>query len=372
MRRICSDERFAKNPRHWRAWTTGLIPPDWVLISWVGVENMLTADDPDHGRLRKLVAQAFTPRQIERLAPRITEITAALLQQMAEHAADTAGLVDLKAGLALPLPLTVISELFGVPGEQRERLQPLCATVFDQTITPQQAQAAHEGLQNELAELVRHKRARPGTDLTSALIAARDGGDHLSEPELIWTLILMIGAGYETTTNLITNAVHGLLTHPDQLARVLGGEVGWAAAVEETLRLYPSIAALPFRYTRQDVHLGGVTIPAGEAVLMCYAAAGRDSAQHGPDAGRFDLTRRQQPHLSFGHGAHYCLGAALARQEATIALEMLFHRFPALRLAVEADTLTWLPSIVATGVTSLPVLLSEQPHPGAAIPSRAA
>ncbi|WP_329431274.1 cytochrome P450 (plasmid) [Streptosporangium sp. NBC_01495] len=375
LKRISTDARFAKNPRHWRLWASGQIPSNWPLISWVAVQNMLTADAPDHPRLRHLVDQAFTRPQVERLAPRITAITGELLRDMATGATHTGSgtspVTDLKAALALPLPLTVISELFGVPDRQRERLQPLCRAVFDQSITPDQAQRAHEGLQHELAELVRHKRAEPGPDMTSALVAARDGDDRLTEPELIWTLILMIGAGYETTTNLITNAVRALLTHPDQLALITRGDATWAAAVEETLRLHPSIAALPFRYTRVPVRIAGITIPAGEAVLMCYAAAGRDPAQHGANADRFDLTRRQRRHLAFSHGPHHCLGAELARREATTALEMLFTRFPDLQLAPVTPP-TWLPSIVATALASLPVVLGPRAAPATTIPAPAA
>jgi cytochrome P450 len=177
---------------------------------------------------------------------------------------------------------------------------------------------------------------------------------------LIWTLILMIGAGFETTTNLITNAVRALLTHPNQLDQVLHGRCRWGAVVEETLRWDPPIANLPFRYATDTIDLDGVRIPAGEPVLICYGAAGRDPDQHGPTAHRFDITRTQRGHLAFSHGPHYCLGSPLARLEARIALGALFESFPHLALAVTDDDLHNQPSIIAGGVTERPVIL--QPH----------
>ncbi|WP_370026444.1 cytochrome P450 [Planotetraspora sp. GP83] len=357
LEHVLGDPRFAKQVRHWRAWAEGRIPGDWELISWVAVENMLTADGADHARLRSLLSQAFTRRRVRAMAGRIADITSGLLDRM-DHL-DGRG-VDLKRHLALPLPLTVISELFGVPEHEREQLKKLCAAVFDQTITKAQAVGNHQALYDTLKALVEHKRAEPGDDMTTALIDARDGHDRLSETELTWTLVLMIGAGYETTMNLIVNAARALLTHPEQLALVTSGAATWEAAVEETLRWDPSIANLPFRYTLEDVEIGGVVIPAGSAVLMCYAAAGRDPDQHGPDAAQFNVTRTRNRHLSFSHGPHFCLGAPLARLEAWTALGLLFERFPDLTLAVRGQHLTPLTSIVGNGLTSLPV--NYTPH----------
>ena len=350
---MLADPRFAKHRSHWRAWRDGTIPAEWEFISWVAADNMLTADGADHRRLRGLVSTAFTARRIEALRPQIVAITASLLESMD----GLMGVVDLKQRLALPLPLTVIGELFGVPDSDRDRLHELCMRVFDQTISPAEAAATHEGLQAALAELVATKRQRPGPDLTSALIAARDGEDRLSETELIWTLILMVGAGFETTTNLITNAVRALLIHRGQLDLVRDGRCPWSAVIEETARWDPSIANLPFRYATEDVDLDGVRIPAGEAVLMCYASAGRDPDQHGPDADRFDITRTQRDHLAFSHGPHYCLGAPLARLESEIALCMLFDHFPDLALAIPQADLVREPSIVGSGLAALPVSL---------------
>ena len=318
---------------------------------------MLTADGADHRRLCCLVSRAFTARRVQALRPRITAITSQLLMAMDQ----LPGTVDIKQRLAQPLPLTVISELFGVPDADRELLHRLCIRVFDQTISPGEAAATHQALQDALADLIASKRRRPESDLTSALIAARDGDDRLSETELIWTLILMIGAGFETTTNLITNAIQALLTHRDQLTLVTDGRYAWSAAVEETVRWDPSIANLPFRYATEDVDLDGVRIPAGEPVLMCHASAGRDPDQHGPTADLFDLTRTQRDHLAFSHGPHYCLGAPLARLETEIALSMLFGHCADLALAIPQAALAREQSIVGSGVAALPVTYTP-PH----------
>ena len=343
-----------KEARHWGPWARGEIPMDWPLISWVAPDNMLTADGDRHRRLRTLVSQAFTPRRVEVLRPRIGEITAELLD-----AAEAAGPgpVDLKAALSLPLPMTVISELFGVAPEHRDTLHRLMHRVFDATTTPEQAARTNADMLTLLTDLAEEKAKAPGDDLTSALLEARAEGDEkLSQTELVWTLILMIGAGYETTMNLVTNAVHALLTHPDQLALIREGSASWADAIEETLRWDASIQYLPLRYTAEDVTLAGVRVPKGEALLMGFGAAGRDPARHGGDAHVFDLAREQRGNLAFSHGPHFCLGAGLARLEGVTALEALFTRFPEIRLA-EGEDVPQSPSIVASGRSRLPVVL---------------
>ncbi len=348
-----------KEARHWRPWAQGEIPMDWPLISWVAPDNMLTADGDRHRRLRTLVSQAFTPRRVEMLRPRIEEITKELLDAAGTQGP---GPVDLKAALALPLPMTVISELFGVGAEHRDALHTLIARVFDTTTPPEVAAQTNADMLALLAQLAEEKAENPGDDLTSALLEARAEGDEkLSQTELVWTLILMIGAGYETTMNLIGNAVHALLTHPEQLALVRSGEASWADVVEETLRWDASIQYLPLRYTAEDVTLGGVRVPKGEALLMGLGAAGRDPGQHGDDAHVFDLRREQRGHLAFSHGPHYCLGASLARLEGTTALEALFSQYPDVRLA-DGEEVPEAPSIVSRGATSLPVVLAQAPR----------
>ncbi|WP_083917971.1 cytochrome P450 family protein [Nocardiopsis xinjiangensis] len=343
-----------KELRYWRAWNEGEIPQDWPLLTWVTPDNMLTADGERHRRLRRLVSQAFTPRRVEVLRPRIREITAELLTDM--EAAGPAP-VDLRAGLSLPLPMTVISELLGVAEHDRDHMHRMVHTIFDATTPPEKAVGVHTELQSTLGALAEHKAREPDDDLTSALLQVRAEGDgELTQSELVWTLILMIGAGYETTMNLIGNAVHALLTHPDQLELARSGRVSWSDVVEETLRWDPSIQFMPLRYTAEDLTLAGVPVPAGEPLLMGYGAAGRDPARHGADAHLFDLTREQKGHLAFSHGPHFCLGAGLARSEGETALSMLFDRFPGLRLDEGAGPERE-PSLVANVWETLPVRL---------------
>ena len=221
--------------------------------------------------------------------------------------------------------------------------------------------AAYERLYGVLGELVAAKRESPGDDLTSGLIAARDEDDtRLSEQELLDTLVLMISAGHETTVNLLDQAIHALLTHPEQLAHVRAGRATWDDVIEETLRNQAPVASLPLRYAVEDLDLaefGGpeVVIAKGDPILAAYAAAGRDPERHGKDADVFDVTRADKEHLAFGHGVHYCLGAPLGRMEARIALPALFERFPSLELAATDEELGSVESFISNGHRRLPV-----------------
>ncbi|MGW4684049.1 cytochrome P450 family protein [Streptomyces sp. NPDC004244] len=349
----------AKDSRHCPALHDGTIPPDWPLRVFANAQGMHTADGADHRRLRSLVGNAFTARQVERLRPRIEELTAGLLDDLARAAdADPDGVADLRSHFALPLPMSVICELLGVDPGHRERLHHLSYTVIIDTGTgPAEKTAAARELVELMGTIAAARRAAPGDDLTSALIAARDDdGDRLSEAELIGTMRLMLVAGHETTLNLISNAVRALCTHRDQLAIVLDGGASWSDVVDETLRWDGPVSWFPFRYPTRDLDLGGHVVPRGTPVLAGYTAAGRDGAFHGPDADRFDVTRPGAArHLSFGHGAHYCVGAPLARLEAVIALERLFTRFPDLDLAVPEPELPRQRSFIGNSVETLPV-----------------
>ncbi|MFD8984809.1 cytochrome P450 [Streptomyces sp. NPDC059564] len=351
----------AKDARHFPALHDGSIPADWPLRVFANAQGMHTADDADHRRLRSLVGNAFTARQVERLRPRVAELTDALLDDLAGAAAASAdGVADLRTHVALPLPMSVICELLGVDPEHRGRLHDLSHTVIIATdTTPAEVMAAVRELVELIAAIAAARRAAPGEDLTSALIAARDeDGDRLSEAELIGTMRLMLVAGHETTLNLITNAVRALCTHRDQLALVMDGKASWSDVVDETLRWDGPVSWFPFRYPTRDLTLDGTVIPQGTPVLAGYTAAGRDEAFHGPDADRFDLTRPTAARsLSFGHGAHYCVGAPLARLEATIALERLFTRFPGLDLAAAEGELPYQRSFIGNSVEVLPVRL---------------
>ncbi|MFG3044801.1 cytochrome P450 [Streptomyces sp. NPDC048241] len=358
LREFLQHPEVAKDVRHFRALHEGRIEPGWPLLTFATVRGMTTADGADHRRLRSLVSRAFTPRRVEGLRPRVEELTDALLDELTAGE----GVVDLRKRFALPLPLGVICELLGVEEQFRDRLHRLSNQVVATDIGPEAALGANRELVGVLGEIAADKTAHPGDDLTSALIAARDeGGDRLGQEELIGTLVLLIVAGHETTLNLITNAVRALCGHRDQLDLVRSGGASWADVVEETLRWDSPVSYFPFRYPVRDLTLDGTTIPAGTPVLAGYSAAGRDRAAHGPDADRFDVTRPARAdavrNLSLGHGAHYCLGAPLARLEATVALERLFARFPDLELAASEADLPRHASFVGNSVRELPVRL---------------
>lgn len=249
---------------------------------------MITVDGEDHRRLRGLVTQAFTPRRVAELRPAIESRTRALLDDLA----GLEGPFDLREHFAYPLPMQVIGELLGLPPKQQDELHELSDTLVSSSATPAAAIAAQRGLQALLASVVEAKRAEPGDDLTTDLIAARESGDRLSEQELVGTLLLMLVAGHETTLNLITNAVRALLSHPEQLRLVLDGEQPWSAVVEETLRYDSPVGQFPLRYATEDIPVGDVVIRRGEALLASYASMrpgrralpGRRPLRHHPAA----------------------------------------------------------------------------------------
>ncbi|UXY25414.1 cytochrome P450 family protein [Streptomyces sp. HUAS TT20] len=366
LKRLLTDPRVSKDPRrHWPRWINGEVSPEWPLFTWVAVQNMFTAYGGEHKRLRSLVAKAFTARRTAALQPRIEEITKTLLDGL-EEAGRRNSVVDLREGFCYPLPIQVISELFGLPEEQGEELRAVVDGVFHTSASPEEVTDIYARLYAALGELVALKRRSPGDDLTSALIAARDdeGDTRLSEQELLDTLALMVSAGHETTVNLIDNAIHLLLTHPDQLAQVRSGGASWDDAIEEALRVEAPVASLPLRYAVEDLRMeefggpAGVVIGKGEAILAAYAAAGRDPERYGADADRFDVARADKEHLAFGYGVHFCLGAPLGRLEARIALPALFERFPGLRLAVKEGELEPVDSFISNGHRVLPAQLS--------------
>jgi cytochrome P450 len=364
LRRLLVDPRVSKDAfRHWPAWINGEISSDWPLFPWVAVRNMFTAYGPDHRRLRGLIAGAFTARRITALRPRIEAITSDLLDELTDLPPDTP--VDLRDRYTYQLPVKVICELFGIGDEATGEEVSRCVDVlFNIGKAPEETLAAFPRLRQILRELVADKREHPGDDLSSALITARDGDTSpLSEEELVDTLALFVSAGHETTVNLLGNAIVAMLTHPDQLGLVRGGDVTWEEVIEETLRNQAPVPNLPLRFAVEDIHLDtdtgeGVTLRAGEAILACYGAAGRDPLVHGHDADWFDVTRTAKTHLAFGHGVHHCLGAPLARLEAAIALPALFERYPELTLAAEPGELLPLESFVSNGYRALPARLT--------------
>ncbi|GGT36759.1 cytochrome P450 [Streptomyces purpureus] len=317
---------------------------------------MLTVDGEDHRRLRTLVAQALTPRRVELMRKRITELTDGLLDALEGSAAGD--VVDLKAAFAHPLPMYVISGLMGLDPADHPRLKVLFDKFFSTQTPPAEVLATLGELAAMMGKVVAARRAEPGDDLTSALILASDGGDRLTDEEIVSTLQLMVAAGHETTISLIVNAVVNLSTHPEQLALVRSGEVGWDAVVEETLRFSTPTSHVLIRFATEDVQVGEKVLPQGEALIVSYGAIGRDERAHGPSAGIFDVTRTSENrHISFGHGPHVCPGAALSRLEAGVALPALYGRFPGLRLAVPAGELRRRPVVTQNDLAELPVHL---------------
>ena len=363
LQELFCDWRVSKDAhRHWPTFTTGKVPPDWPLISWVSVRNMFTAYGKDHQRLRKLIGPAFSARRVAALRPQIRQIITDLLDELAAQPADV--VVDLREEYAAQVPLRVITALMGLPADLQPRLR-VCVDEIFSTVSRRHPQETFTEMVDLLATLVTRRRAEPGEDMTSLLISHRDQGDRLTEQELLHTLLLVIGAGYETTVNLIDQAIYQLLSHPGQLAQLRAGAFTWSALIEETLRYAPPVANLPLRYAITDIDIADWRIKAGDALLACFAATNRDPYLHEPDPDTFDPTRPNKQHLSFGYGPHFCLGAALARMEAAVALPALFQRFPDITLAAEPDTLTTLDSFISHGHQQLPVNLTGRVHAAA-------
>lgn len=313
--------------------------------------DMLSVDPPDHTRLRGLVSKAFTPRMIEHLRPRIQQITDELLD-----AVQNQGSMDLIADFAFPLPITVISEMLGIPLEDRSRFRAWSQTIVTGTVGPQpeKALAALEEFVQYIRTLLATKRDHPGNDMTSDLVQVEESGDRLHENELISTIFLLIVAGHETTVNLIGNGVLTLLQHPEQMHQLRADPTLLPSAIEELLRYTAPVSFSSPRWASEDIPVHGELIRKGEMVVVSLIGADTD-AQQFSEPELLDITRRENQHVAFGKGIHTCLGAPLARLEGQIAIGTLLQRLPNLHLVNEPEQLLWTQSPILRGLTSLPV-----------------
>ena len=310
--------------------------------------SLLTLDPPDHTRLRKLVQPWFTGRAIDALRPRIAEIASDLLDHTERAAAERGETapnrtMELIEAFAYPLPVTVISEMLGVPREDRPRVRQWSEHLFTRrgpTLTDEQ-RANLNAMSDYFRALAGRKRSAPADDLITFLVRAEEDGDRLDDDELLSMIFIVYVAGHITTVNLIGNGVAALLTHPDELAKVRADPALTRNLVEETLRYWgPAEQTFP-RIALEGVEMDGITVARGDRVMVSLAAADRDPDRF-RDPGRFDVSRSDaNRHIAFGKGIHACLGAPLARAEGEIAFTTLLERYPALRLAIPADELVW-------------------------------
>ncbi|MCB0063155.1 MAG: cytochrome P450 [Caldilineaceae bacterium] len=340
----------------------GWPPPDPRLPAYNNFQGQILMEHeaPDHTRLRGLVAKAFTPHRVEGLRPKITAIVSRLLDNVVER-----GEMDLLADFAEPLPVTVIAELLGVPEEKRHKLRPWSAAIvklYEVNYSEEQAATAEQAVTDFsalLRDLVAERRQQPQDDLITALVQAEEAGDRLIEEELIANCIFLLNAGHEASVNGLTGGMLALFRHPSQLrllqdAAAQGKQSIFKPAVEELLR-YESPLPLFERWVLQDFSYQGVELRQGTEVALLYASGNRDEERFA-NADQLDVTRQDNPHLTFGLGTHYCLGAPLARLELQIALATLLQRLPNIRLAVADEEIVYQSGFVIRGVQGLPVV----------------
>ncbi len=321
-----------------------------------GAATILTSDPPTHTRLRRLVSKAFTPRRVRELEPRIRAISAELLDRVAAR-----GEFEAMADLANPLPVIVIAEMLGVSPEHHEQFKRWSNDLIGSfgrdfaTGPAPEGIAARNALRDYLSRAIEERRRNPADDLISALIAARDEAEALSEAELLAFVVLLLLAGNETTTNLIGNGLLTLCRHRDQLERLRREPELLPSAIEEILRFDPPVQ-MTVRTATAAANVGSTEIPAGGFLFVLLAAANRDPRQF-PEPGTFDVARTPNEHLSFGEGIHFCLGAPLARLEGQVAIGAVLERFPRLRLPEPLPPLRYRGTLALRGLTELPLAI---------------
>ena len=342
---VFKDERFVKD---WLPRTR------WLhRVSGGLTRHMLNEDGPDHTRLRTLVHKAFTPSLVERLRERIQRACDELLEPLVVHRR-----MDLMSGFALPLSLTIIAELLGIPAEHRRSLHSLTRSSLSASnlLGVLRALPDQRLTIRRLRKLISERRREPREDLITALVQAEDAGDKLSEHELIATIFLLLIAGYETTVNLIGNGALALLQNSEARQRFEREPTIAGSAIEEVLRYTSPLDLASQRFAREDVAIRDVTLSQGDVVIVAIGSANHDETQF-PDPETFDIARDPNKHLAFGQGLHFCIGAPLARLEGQIALTTLFQRFPELRVEQPPETLRWRKSLIVRGLEALPVAL---------------
>ncbi|MGW0731590.1 cytochrome P450 family protein [Streptomyces sp. NPDC002851] len=363
-RQALADQRLSKNPAHHdepahAKGKTGIPGERKAEL----MTHLLNIDPPDHTRLRRLVSKAFTPRRVAAFAPRVQELTDQLIDSFAGR-----GEADLIHEFAFPLPIYAICDLLGVPREDQDDFRDWAGMMIRHGGGPRGGVARSvKKMRGYLAELIHRKRTDPDedpADLISGLIKASDHGEHLTENEAAAMAFILLFAGFETTVNLIGNGTYQLLRHPDERARLqrslAEGETGLLeTGVEELLRYDGPVELATWRFATEALRIGGQDIAPGDPVLVVLAAADRDPDRFdGPDT--LDLSRRDNPHLGYGHGIHYCLGAPLARLEGRTALATLLRRLPDLRLGVDPGDLRWRGGLIMRGLRTLPVEFTPQ------------
>jgi cytochrome P450 PksS len=348
---VLKDERLAKDHRH------ALTPEQLKKLPWVPKmfkpleHNMLDLDGEDHTRLRALVHKAFTPRLIEQMRDEIQALTNELLER-----AERNGSMDVIADFALPLPLTIIGRILGVPAQDHQKFHRWTKTLISGGTNRNLLVLIPSVMRfmGYLKKLIKERRAHPKDDLVTALVQAKEGSDQLSEDEILAMIVLLLIAGHETTVNLIGSGTLALLEHPDQRALLRHEPALIKTAIEELVRYVCPVEMATERYSREALTIAQTTIPRGELVMAVIGSANRDPNYFdNPDA--LDITRKNNKHLAFGHGVHFCLGASLARLEGQIAISSLVQRMPNLRLNIAPDQLRWRGTFVLRGLEALPV-----------------
>jgi cytochrome P450 len=355
VRALLADSRLSLNAGHALPGYTGFgLPPALD-------RHLLNVDAADHARLRRLLSTAFTTRRVDRLRDDIQTTADRLLDEFLPH-----GQADLVAQFAAPLPITVICDLLGVPVGEGQALHAYTSALMGHVPSDQSPQQIVGDMLSFFVDLIDRKRTEPGDDLLTAMIQAHEGDDRLSSEELTSNAFVILWAGYQNSVHLIAVAAYTLLTHPDLAAVVRAAPDPHCAAVtrivDEVLRHSGPVMVSIRRFPLEDIRLGEATIQAGETVLLALASANRDPAIFA-DPDFVDPHRVENPHLGFGYGPHYCLGANLARLETRTALWSAFHRLPDLALAGPEDRLTWIPDYGQHGLTALPVTFRADAHP---------